>query len=1126
MNLEELISKVGLMNYEIRSTDFKEARVDFVRFKRVSEVLKYKAFSEYFIVELSDTLIEKIFSGTNLDDFRDFQRFLLSSTFFSYMNDMRWNIYLIFLIDNKSIRLKNVDLKVIENDDNYARKFFFSFDEVCKFLKRESFFTRVRENSENTYQLDHYQKWVETLYKVELTGCLNTKFQNKYVDDYLEGLGFQDVSIVGNATMAKKRRAVNPFVEQISEIDMGEFRKHCFKRNQKIKPGKITLVHSPNGCGKTSFLEAIELGITNEIKRMRDYGESCSDLPLVKVACKTGNKILWYSSDKATSKCKELDKEWYGVPVGLGKSTLNQSFNRFNYFNSDAPFIFALEESKGGDDDSKRVNYIERFKRLFFDDELIEVEKKWNRYMQEFIARKVTLNKELNECEIKINEIHTTISNLKTTSDFNLDEFNKLLKMSGFKDELISLPEYSDDLLKHTQAVYDTFRTIFPNVSILKENYGYVNPYDFSTVLEKEKSISEEISGLEINLKEENGKKIVLITENKQYESDLEGLKTELSKLERGINYCDTTLEQWNYVKPVIMDTKRVKLFEEYKSRMNELEKKLNVIKSIKRIYPEIEMFMESDVELMKDSEIDGLISELNEKRNDRSKLTKSLQYTKAQSDELNRIKAQIRVLGIEYLNNDNINGVCPLCGADYKSKQSLANTINDNNDFGNEKGSLHDLELLISRLDKKINELESSIKIQEACKRNCNKIIEAANYINNSGFYTIDIAQKYELILNQIKTIQAESAKLVEDIDFLKRNMKLLEDNGITQENINNAKVFEEENKLLIKFRKEDKTDYDTVDTFIIEIRSKLVDEKSKTSENILEIQSKFDLNGVKLASLLDKQIENEIKRLRSELVKLIGIRQAYNGILTYFCIDNSDDLHKWLEIFDSAVSRCEIALIKLKTEQEIGKLNSEHIKIEGIKKKTEDKLSRCATALDAFNKLPDLESSVKEFIYINREKIEYFFKLLHRPKEFKDLSVTEDGIIVVRESDGESVKAHQMSSGQRVSLALSVMFALHLAAENAPRFILFDEPVANMDDLHLLNLIDILREFALQGTQIIFTTANPDVAGIFRRKFSFFEEQFKHFEFIRNNDMPVIIHEITYSPFEEKAVSDKIVV
>ena len=78
-----------------------------------------------------------------------------------------------------------------------------------------------------------------------------------------------------------------------------------------------------------------------------------------------------------------------------------------------------------------------------------------------------------------------------------------------------------------------------------------------------------------------------------------------------------------------------------------------------------------------------------------------------------------------------------------------------------------------------------------------------------------------------------------------------------------------------------------------------------------------------------------------------------------------------------------------------------------------------------------------------------------------------------------------------------------MNLATPSAPGFLLLDEPVANIDDLNVLALMDFLREIALtHQRQIFFTTANRNVAKLFRRKFSFLEDDFQELWFFRENE------------------------
>jgi exonuclease SbcC len=90
-------------------------------------------------------------------------------------------------------------------------------------------------------------------------------------------------------------------------------------------------------------------------------------------------------------------------------------------------------------------------------------------------------------------------------------------------------------------------------------------------------------------------------------------------------------------------------------------------------------------------------------------------------------------------------------------------------------------------------------------------------------------------------------------------------------------------------------------------------------------------------------------------------------------------------------------------------------------------------------------------------------------------------------------------------------------MSAIYAPKLIILDEPITNMDDMHILNLIDIIRELVLNGTQIIITTANDQIAKFLRRKFSCMEDSFKHIILNRINDNQTQIFEVIYSPNEE---------
>lgn len=161
-------------------------------------------------------------------------------------------------------------------------------------------------------------------------------------------------------------------------------------------------------------------------------------------------------------------------------------------------------------------------------------------------------------------------------------------------------------------------------------------------------------------------------------------------------------------------------------------------------------------------------------------------------------------------------------------------------------------------------------------------------------------------------------------------------------------------------------------------------------------------------------------------------------------------------------------------------------------LKKSSASIIDRCRRGLDELNSLIN-DRSFEEIMSLHIAKIEELFKLLISPNEYSQLKITDNEIVAIHGKTGEEIAMNQMSTGQKVCLALSFMFALFLSNEGSPNIIMLDEPVANLDSLHMLNLLDLLRRFALSDTQIFFTTANPNVAKLFRRKFSFLESDFQ---------------------------------
>lgn len=132
------------------------------------------------------------------------------------------------------------------------------------------------------------------------------------------------------------------------------------------------------------------------------------------------------------------------------------------------------------------------------------------------------------------------------------------------------------------------------------------------------------------------------------------------------------------------------------------------------------------------------------------------------------------------------------------------------------------------------------------------------------------------------------------------------------------------------------------------------------------------------------------------------------------------------------------------------------------------------------------------------NAATIASTFAKIHAPNEF-DLVVVDD-LRIVRRGGGMNVDLDEMSSGQRAAYALSLFLAMNERLRIGPRLLMFDDPVAHVDDINVLSFLDHLRDIALtRERQIFFATADSKLAGLFGRKFRFLGDRFRQIELTR---------------------------
>ncbi|MCR5776231.1 MAG: hypothetical protein K6G84_02295 [Lachnospiraceae bacterium] len=213
--------------------------------------------------------------------------------------------------------------------------------------------------------------------------------------------------------------------------------------------------------------------------------------------------------------------------------------------------------------------------------------------------------------------------------------------------------------------------------------------------------------------------------------------------------------------------------------------------------------------------------------------------------------------------------------------------------------------------------------------------------------------------------------------------------------------------------------------------------------------------------------------------------------------------------EGFELILDKCEFEVERLESADNIAFEKQQLAHYKATIKRVEPQVERCANAVRAFERMPSLSSFVEKGIKSNIQQISKFFKWMHHSGEFEELGIDSDGIYAVRGLNHQKIRTYEMSTGQRSTIAMAVMFALHIAASDAPQFLLLDEPLATMDDTQVLNVLDILKSMAEQKTQIFFTTANGIMINLFKEAFKNTDFDYKEYEFIKRVNRPSEIKE-----------------
>lgn len=956
------------------------------------------------------------------DDFEELQYKYLAEEFYRQEKSLQWNIYLLFINSNLSEELK---IRIL-TDDKYGRKLIFTDTEFLDYFELEK--------SQHSDLPDIISSWKEELKSVGL--------QELYNSNSIEGIlrNFKADSAAEIVERPEKNLEHVPIIKKINSLNLHDnYRPYPLKRNFQF--GKVNLFTGSNGVGKTSLMESIEFILTGKTQRNKKKAKPGS------IEATYNDEIKdYYIHDNLYY--KERGVKWYKRRQSEQGNKTFESFNQFNFFNTDTASVFANSDHKDQINESlKQIVLGEEYTIL--KDRILKIENRLRPELNKNREKIIRQNENFQNNEIRINELK---------SDKNFEALKKDIRRN------ISNLGYKSSISDSQYSISELFINEIGNeIEFLKSDNLITDFNRFTEIKEKVNNRSLLVSESKERF-DQNNKQIAILKDKNQ---KLKSLETKGSRL---LKYFE--LENISRINDLDKNLSKVKL-------------QLSIINTLKDLNNlELDIFQLKDKTknlplVIKDKQ--DLLEKKQQLLNQENKEVKKIEET---FSTLENLTNQIKLLGKEILAHDNHAENCPLCEQEISSAElllKLENEFNQNID----KSVLKEK---ISRL----NEIVKEINLLQKELQNLNEYFSTVSqYLKNSEVLTFkEIDKKIKEVVEK-EIIVAKEKNELENLLFQLDKI---------EGSVSEYKLLKKE--LAKEFSGEEVLGKESLRELINSLGEDGIGNSNsveKYKDDNVKIINDLNLS-LNLKESIDnfESIENIVKSNQS---KIDSITSSFENLKNYLNIPNDkliDDIAKELNLLNENLkSYREIEI----TQREIQKLLTENEKINKELPEIKGLNSRLDKAIKILNKLSsNSEDAILEgYFRQNLNEIKDIYRTIHTPKEFSDIKYQDKNLVLFKEE--VEFQISEISTGQRAALVLSIFISLNRKLKNGPNILIFDDPVTFIDDFNALSFLDFLRYFIVkEDKQIFFATANKKFSELFKKKFDFLGEGvFKEFQLER---------------------------
>jgi DNA repair exonuclease SbcCD ATPase subunit len=980
-------------------------------------------------------------------DVREYQHDILSHEYYVGDGSLQWNYYLYLLCqkDEYSDLCRSGRVAQIEKNCEYARKFVLPEDRLEEELAQTE---NLTSETGTTVPQDISVRWIEYLRNAQLDGVFLEKAPRvQVVARYIAGDPLLEPPEQPQPDNSDAAETFN----SLRRIIISRFRP--YPRQREFTFGSANLIEGANGVGKTSLLEAIETWMCGKTYRNCQNDSASTRIGLVFA----DNNLLRWNGSESNEIFRARDLVWYGNHYAKGNQ-LWKGFNRFNFYDSDAGYRLA--------NDPQAANVNEPLTALVLGRSANVISERVAAIRAMFTTEQGSINREMQLHTKALDEAAAELSGLPTVVEQTQEVQAQLLidlRAAGWQEE-IHVDGDDATLLRE-------FDEAFARVEDCRSHLWWLPSLSLSAVQAAQQVVKP------------------LVQDIRQLESKSRNHHREIVDLQALMESTQARLERLARLEHYVSDPDSRTLLG-LNERVAAVENRIRCLELAQGQLQDVAVEGYREISDTAGAYYQQLQSLVNTATQEIAGLERKLAEIEEQHGRISRLCDEMRTLAGDLLAVDPDRSQCPVCGAEYavgellrRLEQQLRATVTTQS-VGELVSELRERRLALEDTKRRIRETAA--------------ILSASDTLRAGGEQIPERLDECAVVLGGLPAMLRD---LTEAFDVEHSLQTRLEVKGNSETEL---RELLEWLWALTPNRKESFPQPQELDDLQSQHQSKL----AQVSKDLYGAQNALTACesqiAVKLQSYfgppLPQEPFNELLIRDSQIDDVV----AQLGQVGVVCSIRGDellsDVSARVAAAKAAYERYQRNVKSVRESQERRttiqqRLDQANAAI-AVAKAKKQRVDHAVEVLGTIASEESNENNLEAALGDSVGEIARIFRMIHSPREFASIEFSSgkgEAVSLVREGSREKCSISQISTGQRSALALSIFLALNRRLSHGPPLLLFDDPLANVDDLNVLSFLDYLRAVVIRGErQVFFATANKKLASLFQKKFAFLGDEF----------------------------------